>query len=162
MKPIVRGIAVLGCLLCSTLGAGTAVAQKSGGVLKIYHRDSPASMSILEEGTNSTEIPMMGVFNNLVMYDQHVAQNSLSSIVPDLATDWSTSEDGTQLTFHLRNDVKWHDGTPFTANDVKCTWDLLTGKASEKLRLNPRKSWYNNIEEITTNGDHEATFVLRR
>ena len=162
MKPIVRGFAVLGCVLCSLLGAGTAVAQKSGGILKIYHRDSPASMSILEEGTNSTEIPMMGVFNNLVMYDQHVAQNSLSSIVPDLATDWSTSEDGTQLTFHLRKDVKWHDGKPFTANDVKCTWDLLTGKASEKLRLNPRKSWYNNIEEITTNGDHEATFVLKR
>src|SRR5262249_19358218 len=162
MKPIVRGIAVLGCLLCSLLGAGTSVAQKSGGVLKVYHRDSPASMSILEEGTNSTEIPMMGVFNNLLMYDQHVAQNSLSSIVPDLATDWSTTQDGTQLTFHLRKDVKWHDGKPFTANDVKCTWDLLTGKASEKLRLNPRKSWYNNIEEITTNGDYEATFVLKR
>ena len=74
MKPIVRWIAVLGCLFCGMLGAGTAMAQKSGGVLKIYHRDSPASMSILEEGTNSTEIPMMGVFNNLVMYDQHVAQ----------------------------------------------------------------------------------------
>src|SRR6202171_549453 len=162
MKPIVRGIAVLGCLFCSLLGAGTSMAQKSGGVLKIYHRDSPASMSILEEGTNSTEIPMMGAFNNLVMYDQHVAQNSLSSIVPDLATDWSTSEDGTQLTFHLRKGVKWHDGQPFTANDVKCTWDLLTGKASEKLRLNPRKSWYNNIEAITTNGDHEPTFVLKR
>ena len=109
MKPIVRGIAVLGCPFSSLLGTGTAMAQKSGGVLKIYHRDSPASMSILEEGTNSTEIPMMGVFNNLVMYDQHVAQNSLSSIVPDLATDWSTSEDGTQLTFHLRRNVKWHD-----------------------------------------------------
>jgi len=39
---------------------------------------------------------------------------------------------------------------------------LLTGKSSDKLRLNPRKSWYNNIEEITTNGDHEATFVLKR
>src|SRR5882724_491275 len=89
MKPIVRWIAVLGCLFCSLLGAGTAIAQKSGGVLKIYHRDSPASMAILEEGTNSTEIPMMWVFNNLVMYDQHVAQNSLSSIVPDLATGWS-------------------------------------------------------------------------
>ena len=131
------------------LGADAAMAQKSGGILKVYHRDSPASMSILEEGTNSTEIPMMGVFNNLVMYDQHVAQNSLSTIVPDLATDWSTSEDGKQLTFHLRQGVKWHDGKPFTANDVKCTWDMLTGKASEKLRLNPRKSWYNNIEEIT-------------
>ena len=162
MKHIVRGSVVVGCLLFGMLAAETARAQKSGGVLKIYHRDSPASMSIHEEGTNSTEIPMMGVFNNLVMYDQHVAQNSLSSIVPDLATDWSTSEDGTQLTFHLRKDVKWHDGKPFTARDIKCTWDLLTGKASEKLRLNPRKSWYNNIEEITTNGDYEATFVLRR
>ena len=162
MRLIVRWIAVLGCLLCSWLGADAAIAQKSGGVLKIYHRDSPASMSILEEGTNSTEIPMMGVFNNLAMYDQHVAQNSLSSIVPDLATDWSTSEDGTRLIFHLREGVKWHDGLPFTAADVKCTWDLLTGKASEKLRLNPRKAWYNNIEEITTNGDHEATFVLKQ
>jgi hypothetical protein len=51
MKPIARWIAVLGCLFSSVLGAGTAMAQKSGGVLKIYHRDSPASMSILEEGT---------------------------------------------------------------------------------------------------------------
>ena len=162
MKHLVQSFVVFGCLLSSMLGADTAAAQKSGGILKVYHRDSPASMSILEEGTNSTEIPMMGVFNNLVMYDQHIAQNSLSTIVPDLATDWSTSEDGKQLTFHLRQDVKWHDGKPFTANDVKCTWDMLTGKSSEKLRLNPRKSWYNNIEEITTNGGHEATFVLKR
>src|SRR5246127_835938 len=162
MKRLVRGFAVFGCVLSSILCADAAVAQKSGGILKVYHRDSPASMSILEEGTNSTEIPMMAVFNNLVMYDQHVAQNSLSTIVPDLATDWSTSEDGKHLTFHLRQDVKWHDGKPFTANDIKCTWDMLTGKASEKLRLNPRKSWYNNIEEITTNGDYEATFVLKR
>ncbi|HEX3417627.1 MAG TPA: ABC transporter substrate-binding protein, partial [Stellaceae bacterium] len=161
MKRLVLSF-VFGCVLSSVLGAGAAVAQKTGGILKVYHRDSPASMSILEEGTNSTEIPMMGVFNNLAMYDQHVAQNSLSTIVPDLATDWSTSEDGKQLTFHLRQGVKWHDGKPFTANDVKCTWDLLTGKSSEKLRLNPRKSWYNNIEEITTNGEHEATFVLKR
>src|SRR6266851_1149769 len=156
-----RGIATA-AMLTGLLVLEPALAQKSGGVLRVYHRDSPASMSILEEGTNSTEIPMMGVFNNLVMYDQHVAQNSLSSIVPDLATSWSTREDGLQLTFQLREGVKWHDGKPFTAKDVQCTWEMLTGKANEKLRLNPRKSWYNNIEEITTNGDHEATFVLKR
>ena len=40
----------------------------------------------------------MGVFNNLVMYDQHVPQNSLKSIVPDLAKSWAWSEDGTELT----------------------------------------------------------------
>ncbi|HEX3413330.1 MAG TPA: hypothetical protein VHT00_16560, partial [Stellaceae bacterium] len=66
MKRLVRGFVVAGCVLSGMLGADAAVAQKSGGVLKVYHRDSPASMSILEEGTNSTEIPMMGVFNNLV------------------------------------------------------------------------------------------------
>ena len=47
-------------LLDALLAAETAFAQKPGGVLKVYHRDSPASMSILEEATNSTEIPMMG------------------------------------------------------------------------------------------------------
>jgi peptide/nickel transport system substrate-binding protein len=77
-------------------------AQKAGGVLKVYNRDSPASMSILEEVTLSTVLSMMGVFNNLVVYDQHVAQNTEQSIVPELATDWSWSEDGTRLTFKLR------------------------------------------------------------
>ena len=54
-----------------------ATAQKSGGVLKMPHGDSPASMSIHEELTIVAEGPMMAVFNNLVMFDQHVAQNSL-------------------------------------------------------------------------------------
>src|SRR6266481_3123433 len=111
--------AVTAALLATISGTGPALAQKAGGVLKIYHRDSPASMSILEEATNSTEIPMMGVFNNLVLYKQDVPQNSLQSIIPDLATDWSWNEDGTELTFRLRKGVKWHDGHPFTANDVK-------------------------------------------
>ncbi len=126
------GVAAL--LLVGAAGAGPALAQKPGGILKIYHRDSPASMSIHEEATWSTIMPMMGVFNNLVLYDQHVRQNSLQSITPELATSWAWSEDGKDLTFKLRRDVKWHDGKPFTSADVKCTWDLLLGKAKEKLR----------------------------
>ncbi len=82
-------------------------------------------MSIHEEATLAAEGPMMGVFNNLVMYKQDVPQTSPQSIVPDLATDWSWDEDKTQLTFRLREGVKWHDGKPFTAKDVECTWNLL-------------------------------------
>ncbi len=139
-----------------------AIAQKAGGILQLSHFDSPASMSLHEESTTAALRPAMGVFNNLVVYDQHVAQNSMESIVPDLATAWSWSEDGTELRFPLRQGVKWHDGKPFTAKDVKCTWDLLAGKTEEKLRVNPRKAWYGNIEEVTANGDYEVTFRLKR
>src|SRR5437879_8337410 len=157
-----RAVALAGWLFVALAGGEAALAQKAGGILKMYSPDSPASMSIHEEATVFAEGPMMGVFNNLVIFDQHVPQNSLQSVVPDLATGWSWSEDGTELKFPLRQGVKWHDGKPFTAKDVKCTWDLLQGKAAEKLRVNPRKSWYNNLEEVTTNGDYEVTFRLKR
>jgi peptide/nickel transport system substrate-binding protein len=123
-------------LLAASLPLGAAWAQKQGGVLRITHRDSPASMSIHEEGTISVVLPMMGVFNNLVMFDQHARQNSLDGIVPDLAESWKWSEDGKTLTFALRSGVKWHDGKPFTAADVKCTWDLLAGTAPENFKVN--------------------------
>ncbi len=162
MRRDLSGLAAAGVLLAALAAPGPAFAQKPGGILKIGQFDSPASMSIHEESSNTAEGPMMGVFNNLVLYDQHVPQNSLQSIRPDLATDWSWDEDRTRLTFQLRRGVAWHDGKPFTANDVKCTWDLLTGKASERLRLNPRKNWYRNLEEVTANGDYEVTFHLQR
>src|SRR5215216_3978733 len=142
--------------------AAAGAEQKSGGILRQYMIDSPASMSIHEETTVVAERPMMAVFNNLVMFDQHVKQNSLDVIVPDVATNWSWDGDGTRLTFHLRQGVKWHDGKPFTAKDVKCTWDLLQGKSAEKLRLNPRKAWYRNLDEVVVNGDHEVTFQMKR
>jgi peptide/nickel transport system substrate-binding protein len=148
--------------LSAMLGLAPASAQKSGGILHEYIIDSPASMSIHEESTVVAERPMMAVMSNLVLFDQHVAQNSLSDIKPELAIDWGWDEGNTKLTFHLRHDVKWHDGKPFTAADVKCTWDLLQGKAADRLRVNPRKSWYSNLVEVTTNGDYEATFVLKR
>src|SRR6266700_2171438 len=154
--------AAAGALMIAIAGAGPAFAQKSGGVLKIQHWDSPASMSIHEEATYSVVVPMMGVMNNLVMFKQDMAQNTLQSIVPDLAESWSWSEDGLELTFKLRQGVKWHDGKPFTAADVKCTWDLLQGKAAEKFRGNPRKAWYRNLDRVSTTGDRETVFHLKR
>src|SRR5215467_3232010 len=161
MKRYLGAFASVGLLL-RMLAGETALAQKPGGVLKMSHFDSPASMLLHEEATAAANRPMMGVFNNLVMYKQDVPQNSLQSIVPDLAVSWSWSEEGTELTFPLRQGIKWHDGKPFTAKDVKCTWDLLTGKSDDKLRLNPRKSWYRNLHEVTINGDYEVTFRLKR
>src|ERR1041385_1947136 len=86
---------VAAALAGALAGAGSALAQKSGGILKIQHWDSPASMSILEEATYSVVVPNMGVMNNLVLYDQHIQQNSLSTIRPELGDSWAWSEDGT-------------------------------------------------------------------
>src|ERR1700731_704630 len=127
MKRDLRALTAAGALLL--LSTGTASAQKSGGILKIGHFDSPASMSMLEESTLAVNRPMMGVFNNLVMFKQDVPQNTLRSIVPELATGWAWNEEGTELTFRLRQGVRWHDGKPLTAADVNCTIDLLQGNA---------------------------------
>src|SRR5438128_1673076 len=162
MKRGLRALAGAGSLSFVLIAADAAVAQNPGGVLKTSHFDSPASMSLLEESTAAAMRLTMRVFNNLVVYDQNVQTNSMRSIVPELATGWSTNEEGTELVFPLRQGVKWHDGKPFTAKDVKCTWDLLAGKTSEKLRINPRKSWYGNVQEVTANGDYEVTFRLKR
>src|SRR2546430_10776812 len=56
-----------------------AVGQQRGGVLQVAHRDSPASMSTLEEVTISTVAPMMAVFSNLVIFDQQVPQKDRKS-----------------------------------------------------------------------------------
>ena len=94
-------------LVLLTIGiAHPAFAQKTGGILRQYMIDSPASMSIHEETTVVAERPMMGVFNNLVMYKQDVPQSGLQSIVPDLASEWSWDEDKSQLTFRLREGVR--------------------------------------------------------
>ncbi len=111
----VQALAVAAALsLLAVSSVALAGEPKQGGILRIYHRDSPGSASIHEDATYSINIPFMPVFNNLVMYKQDVAQNSLESIVPDLAESWAWSGDNKTLTFKLRQGVKWHDGKPFT------------------------------------------------
>ena len=85
-----------------------------------------------------------------------------NSIIPELATSWSWSDDRTRLTFKLREGVRWHDGKPFTAKDVKCTWDALIGNSEDRMRKNPRKPWYENLKEISVGSDTEVTFRLGR
>jgi peptide/nickel transport system substrate-binding protein len=157
-------LAALAAVLLISTPAITAQAAepKSGGILRFYHRETPPSLSIHEEATFSVNAPAMGIFNNLVIYDQHKPQNSTETIVPELATKWAWDKDGTALTFTLREGVKWHDGKPFTAKDVKCTFDLLQGKAQDKFRKNPRKDWYANVTDVTVNGDYEVTVHLSR
>ena len=68
-----------------------------------------------------------------------------------------------ELTFPLREGVKWHDGKPFTAADVKCTWDLLMGKSAAtscaSTRANPGTT---TSQEVTTTAITRSRFHLKR
>ena len=154
--------ALAALLAVTAIGSAHAAEPKKGGILRIYHRETPPSLSIHEEATFSVNVPAMPLYNNLVVYDQHKPQNSMGTIVPDLADSWSVSSDNLALTFKLHQGIKWHDGQPFTSKDVKCTFDLLQGKGEAKFRKNPRKDLFNNIADVTTNGDYEVTLHLKR
>ena len=158
-KYVALATAILASL---TICTAQAAEPKHGGILHIYHRETPPSLSIHEEATFSVNAPAMAIFNNLIIYDQHKPQTSVDTIVPELATSWAWDKANTALTFKLRSGVKWHDGQPFTAKDVKCTFDLLQGKSQDKFSKNPRKDWYEFVNDVSVNGDNEVTFHLKR
>jgi peptide/nickel transport system substrate-binding protein len=160
MRQFSAALAIAGVVIAAS--GGSSLAEDARRVIHIGHFTSPASMSMLEESTVAVNRPISAVFSNLVIFKQDELQNTPEGIVPELATGWNWSEDGIELTFNLRQGVKWHDGKPFTAADVKCTIDLLQGKAKDKLRVNPRKSWFDNVAEVTTKGDDEVTLHLNR
>ena len=152
---------LLGIALLAPL-AWPVSAQKSGGTLRVPLRENPSSASILEESSIVTNFPFMGVYNNLVLFDQTDKVARAESIKPDLATEWSWSADNTALTLKLRQNVKWHDGKPFTSADVQCTWDAIMDKRSAGWRKNVRKEWYHNLKDVSVNGPYEVKFTLMR
>jgi len=155
---MVRSLAAVVLLAMATV----AFAQKSGGILKRANDENPPSASLHEEGSNIVTTPFVPVFNNLIVFDPSKSLSRPESIVPDLATSWSWSADNKTLTFKLRHGVKWHDGKPFTAADVKCTWDAVAGKRDAGWRRNPRQAWFSNLQEIVVEGEDQVSFRLTR
>ncbi len=142
-----RKIACLALALATA--SPSAVAQKHGGVLIVPHIDSPPSPSIQEEATASVVIPFMPMFNNLVLFDQHIPAAQLGNDPPRTGDRLELERGRHALTFMLRHGVKWHDGKPFTSADVKCTWDMVSGLAPGKIRKSPAPDLVHQPE-----GDH--------
>ncbi|MBI1733738.1 MAG: ABC transporter substrate-binding protein [Candidatus Rokubacteria bacterium] len=138
---------------------------KPGGVLNAMLREDLAQgFSIHETSTISTVWPGMPCFNNLVMFDPFRQVESPDAVVPELAEKWSWQDNYRNLVLFLRKGVKWHDGQPFTAKDVKYTFDMVreAKDAPAKLRINPRKDWYANIDTIEVADPHTVIFHLKR
>jgi len=141
-----------------------AQTPKYGGVLQIHPLVAPPSLSPHEESTIATVQPASACYSNLVYFDPAKKVESPDTVIPELAERWSWQDTYRNLVFLLRKDVKWHDGKPFTSQDVKYTFDAVRGApdAAAKLRINPRKLWYDNIEHIEAPDPYTVVFRLKR
>lgn len=80
--------------------------------------DSRTLNPILASDTASSEVAGL-IFNGLVKYDKEI------NLTPDLAESWEIKEGGLAIIFHLKKNVRWHDGYPFSAADVAFTYQKL-------------------------------------
>jgi peptide/nickel transport system substrate-binding protein len=165
-RPVVAvlcSLTLLGAAL--TAESQTAPTPRSGGTLKVMHReDTPQGFAVHETATISTVWPSSPCFNNLVYFDPFKPKESVETIIGELAEKWSWQDNYRNLVFFLRKDVKWHDGKPFSSKDVKFTFDMVreAPDAQGKLRLNPRKDWYANVDHIEAPDPYTVVFRLKR
>ena len=117
--------------------AGLAFAQQPT-VLRLAIPADPLMNPLL--GTDAAAVPL-----NRFFYDALTRPNPETyEPEPDLATDWSVSEDGLTWTFNLVSNATWHDGEPFTAADVKYTYDTILDPANNS----PRRSAIAVIDSV--------------
>jgi len=162
-----RFLHVIGVTALVVLTASPALGQepKAGGWITLRLReDLPQGFAIHESATISTMWPTMPCLSNLVLFDPFKPTRSVDTVIGELAERWSWQENYRKLVFFLRKDVKWHDGKPFSSKDVKSTFDMLreAPEAPAKLRLNPRKEWYANVEAVEAIDPLTVVFRLKR
>lgn len=161
MKKLIKKIAAVSlatALVFSAVGATTAGAvregfdpKKVGGKVVLTSFADPV-IFIWNRASDSASNDIMGM-----IFETLVASDFNGQPIPGLATSWTFDKKNLTYTFKLRKGVKWHDGKPFTAKDVKVTFDMYTDPDS----LNTYKADYQSIESVTIVDDYTVKFKLK-
>lgn len=93
---------------------------------------------------------------NILIFNGLTAHDGENQVIPGLAKNWEFDEENCTYTFYLEEDVKWHDGEDFTADDVKFTIEAVMNPENGSENA----SNYEDIEEITVADDHTISFKL--
>lgn len=100
-----------------------------------------------------------GAYNMHLIYDGLIEKDE-KGIIPWLAKEWKISDDGKTYTFILRDDVKWHDGKPFTAEDVAFTFNYYEKhKPVQKSIFSGEESIVESVEVVS---DHEVKVTVKQ
>jgi ABC-type transport system substrate-binding protein len=112
---------------------------------------NPATLNPLLDDTGASQSGYELMFEGLVKPDPKTG-----TPVPSLATSWDQSGDGLKWTFHMRPNVTWHDGQPFTADDVLFTWEYATDPATAAFT----RGHYEGIRRLDKLDDHTVKVVF--
>jgi peptide/nickel transport system substrate-binding protein len=142
------------CLIALLVGGMAAAAPaepQRGGTAVVAIGGDPETLNLGITTGYAVGAVAASIFSGLVWIDPR------GEIQPSLATSWTVSSDGLTYTFELRKGVKWHDGRPFSAQDVKFTMDEVTGKYHGRFR-----PAYANFESVTTRGPSTVVIKMKR
>ncbi len=144
------GVAAIALAVGTTPSFAQATKIKEGGTMVVALPGDPDSLNagIVTDISTSN---LSGQF-----YSTIVRQDTEGQVQPYLAESWDISEDGKTYTFHLFKDIKWHDGTPFTAEDI--AWSLWN---INKEYNGPASGLLEAVERIEAVDDHTVVFHLK-
>ncbi|KFB08255.1 ABC transporter substrate-binding protein [Nitratireductor basaltis] len=123
----------------------------SGGRANVVIQPEPPSLMVGLVQNGPTQMVAGNIYEGLLRYD-----NDLNPM-PQLAKEWEVSEDGLTYTFKLHENVKWHDGEPFTSADVVFSADQFLRETHARLRTS-----LEHVESITAPDDYTVVFKLKQ
>jgi peptide/nickel transport system substrate-binding protein len=136
---------------CSLIGAPSRAADSGDAYVDSSIGDASILNPVLLSDSASADIAGL-VFNGLVKYDKNI------QLVGDLAESWEISHNGLRITFRLRKGVRWHDGLPFTADDVLFTYNKLR---DPKVHT-PYASDFEDVSSVTAPDPYTVRVVYRK
>lgn len=146
---------VAGCSKPSTTGAGGAPSQ---GILRVDNYAEPTSLNPLL-ATNTAENFLASLaFDLLITVDDKGNEvPDLAQVVPTLQNG-GVSKDGLTITYHLRRNVKWQDGQPFTSADVKFSWQTVMNPSNNVVE----RRGYDQVKSVDTPDPYTIVFHLKQ
>ncbi|HEX8966749.1 MAG TPA: ABC transporter substrate-binding protein, partial [Chloroflexota bacterium] len=131
--------------------AAAAGSSKPRAIIGIIQE--PTSMDPTADATASIATTLR---DNL--YEGLVRLDGSGKIVGALAKSWDVSPDGTVVTFHLASGVRWHDGSPFSASDVKYSWDRAADASTDPV--NPHRDYWAPVKSVDVVDDATVKVTL--
>jgi peptide/nickel transport system substrate-binding protein len=136
-------------------GVGAAETPRRGGVLLAVIGADPPSLDCHQEQTFACIQLMAPIYNLLLQIDPYHYPN----VIGDLATEWKISPDGRTYTFKIRQGVKFHDGSPLTAADIKASYDKIIFPPQGTRSI--RKDHYTAVASIEAPDASTVVFKLK-